>query len=545
MFKTTREVDIRNGPSFAAELAGKVGADIEVKVTGTPIEAEGWIWHNVEGPGNLWVPERPVGGNDASANLLWQGTGPRPSPTAKAAPTVTYPKIEGDFTNKVLLEAFQKTAAGLGQPAMVDTWLQQAGIPWIKNVQLEYYEGVPLEQLPNLTDEVKLAVMMQVILLKSAEPAVSTIGTSAPPEEEKPKKGFSITNGQFYLNGSPFKFVGVNLRELAWYGFPGSVTQYAQPQHQDIQLDVAKEMRARVIRMYAPFSGSDAQTAIKKLEVALDKVHKRGMFALVTLDDSKGSGFNVPCDGGRYRVPAAYNAAYFREGYRQTYIPFIKTVIGALKGHDGLFAWGVCNEAQVHPHPPVDPPDMLTIAEEFFQYYKYVTALIRDLDPNTLITTSIESCHHLFVEHAYEGKNYADKLYKLPTLDFATIHSYRDREKYDNPIGHRAIEAIREAERAKKVWKKPIIMEEIGPVGGFFNDLGRSNGGEWIAGALDQLFNQYGYSGVMQWGFQGTTDNIGAGDADSGMHKGGGGIPTGDWNSMFNAYQQWGRKFWP
>ncbi|MBZ0308446.1 MAG: hypothetical protein K8I82_20440, partial [Anaerolineae bacterium] len=114
----------------------------------------------------------------------------------------------------------------------------------------------------------------------------------------------------------------------------------------------------------------------------------------------------------------------------------------------------------------------------------------------------------------------------------------------DNPIGHRAIEAILESERAKKVWKKPIIMEEIGPVGGFFNDLGRSNGGDWIAGALDQLFNKYGYSGVMQWGFQGTPDNIGAGDADSGMHKGGGGIPTGDWNSMFHAYQQWGRKFW-
>lgn len=540
MFRTTREIDVRSGPSYAAELVGKVGENIEVRVAGTPIEAEGWIWHNVEGPGNLWVPECRVGGTDS--NLVWQGTTPKPVPAGKKA-AVSYPKIEGDFTNKVLLEAFQKTATGLGQPNSVDTWLQQAGIPWIKNVPEEYYEGAPLEQLPNLTEEVKLAVMMQVILLKS-QPVKDAISIAVPKEDPKPQKGFSIQNGQFYLNGSPFKFIGVNLRELAWYGFPGSVTQYAQTQHQDIQLDAAKEMRARVVRMYAPFSGSDAQTAVQRLEVALNKLQKRGMFALVTLDDSKGSGFNVPCDGGRYRVPAAYNAAYFRAGYRETYVPFIKKVIGALKGHDALFAWGVCNEAQVHPHPPVDPPDMARIAEEFYQYYKYTTALIRDLDPDTLITTSIESCHHVFVEHAYQGKNYADKLYTLPTLDFATIHSYRDREKYDNPIGHRAIEAILESERAKKVWKKPIIMEEIGPVGGFFNDLGRSNGGDWIAGALDQLFNKYGYSGVMQWGFQGTPDNIGAGDADSGMHKGGGGIPTGDWNSMFHAYQQWGRKFW-
>ncbi|MBZ0308753.1 MAG: hypothetical protein K8I82_21980, partial [Anaerolineae bacterium] len=113
MFRTTREIDVRSGPSYAAELVGKVGENIEVRVAGTPIEAEGWIWHNVEGPGNLWVPECRVGGTDS--NLVWQGTTPKPVPAGKKA-AVSYPKIEGDFTNKVLLEAFQKTATGLGQP---------------------------------------------------------------------------------------------------------------------------------------------------------------------------------------------------------------------------------------------------------------------------------------------------------------------------------------------------------------------------------------------------------------------------------------------
>ncbi len=560
MFKTNREVEVRSQPSFGSEMVGKVGANIDVNVVGTPVTAEGWIWHNVEGGGNLWIPERPVGGNDSSALLTWVGSTPRPVPAGAgttatpAAPqaTVVFPKIEGDFTNKILLQAFTNAATTLGQPNMVDTWLQQAGIPWIKNVQGEFYEGLEIEKLPNLTNDVKFLVIQQVNTLKAAQPASAPLqqgaaSVSVAPEQpkEEVKKGFSIKDGQFHLNGKPFKFVGVNMRELAWYGFPGSVTQYAQPHHQDIQLDVAKEMRARVVRMYAPFAGSDAQEAVKRLKVALDKLEKRGMYALITLDDSKGSGFNIPCDGGRYRVPHHYNAAYFREGYKQTWIPFVKTVVSALKGHNAVFAWGICNEAQVHPHPPQPPDDMLKIAEEFYQFFKFASGMIRDIDSDSLITTSIESSHHVFVEHKFTGKNYADKLYTLPTIDFATIHSYRDRERYDHPIGHRAEEAIEEAKRAKRTWKKPIIMEELGPVGGFFNDLGRSNGGEWVAGAMNLLYNEHGYSGVMQWGFQGTDDNIGAGDADSGMHKGGGGIPTGDWGSMFNAYKSWGAKFWP
>lgn len=541
MFKTKREVEVRTQPSFGADLAGKVGANIDVNVVGTPIAAEGWVWHNVEGGGNLWVAERPLDGDEQLAVMQWVGAGQRPLPSgASQQSAVVFPKVAGDFTNKVLLQAFQNTANALGQPNEVDAWLKQAGIPWIKNVQGEFYEGASLDQLPNLSNEVKLQVINQVNTLKAApQPLVEVV---QPPKEEV-KKGFSIKDGQFHLNGKPFKFVGVNLRELAWYGFPGSVTQYARPEHQDIQLDTAKEMRARVIRMYAPFAGSDANEATKRLESALNKIAKRGMFALVTLDDSKGSGFNIPCDGGRYRVPHHYNVDYFREGYHKTYVPFVKKVVGNLAGHDGLFAWGVCNEAQVHPYPP--PYDMARVAEEFYQFFKHVTGLLRDLDPNTLITPSIESTHHLFVEHKYTGKNYADKFYALPTIDFATIHCYRDHERYDHPLGHRDAEAIEEAKRAKKTWKKPIIMEEIGPVGASYGDLGRNNGGQWIAHAIEQFYNVHGYSGVMQWGFQGTTDNIGAGDADAGMHKGGGGVPTGDWDSMFNAYRSWGAKFWP
>ncbi len=82
MFKTLQEVDIFESASFKATFIGKVGTGIEVRITGEPIEAEGWIWHNVEG-GELWIPERTLDGTQVL--LAWTGIGTPPRPARTIA----------------------------------------------------------------------------------------------------------------------------------------------------------------------------------------------------------------------------------------------------------------------------------------------------------------------------------------------------------------------------------------------------------------------------------------------------------------------------
>lgn len=90
MFKTLQEVDIFDSPSFKAAFIGKVGSGIEVAIMGEPIEAEGWIWHNVEG-GDLWIPERTLDGQQVFLAWIGIGTPPRPAHTVALKDTAAQP----------------------------------------------------------------------------------------------------------------------------------------------------------------------------------------------------------------------------------------------------------------------------------------------------------------------------------------------------------------------------------------------------------------------------------------------------------------------
>ncbi len=92
MFKTLREIEVRDNPSFAANFIGKVGANIEVRIGGSPVENESWIWHKVEGDDALWIPERTLDGSQIWMTWIGIGTPPRPAETvAMREPPKTIP----------------------------------------------------------------------------------------------------------------------------------------------------------------------------------------------------------------------------------------------------------------------------------------------------------------------------------------------------------------------------------------------------------------------------------------------------------------------
>jgi hypothetical protein len=101
---------------------------------------------------------------------------------------------------------------------------------------------------------------------------------------------------------------------------------------------------------------------------------------------------------------------------------------------------------------------------------------------------------------------------------------------------------LREIDLMRKVWKVPLVIEEIGPTGG----KNRGDGGAWIAPTIERLYNM-GVSGTMQWAVSAIPNtDIGVGDSEAGMHHTPADHPLvgHDWHSMFNAYKRWGQQFW-
>jgi hypothetical protein len=460
-----------------------------------------------------------------------------------------FPSQPSPLTNREVVQAFQQAARALKIRNGEVTWLRQAGLQAIGQKPNDAYTGPAIASL-NLEDEVKLTILSRLIASKVTVTPASP--TPPPATPSRPKGRFTVQGTQFLLDGKPFRFVGVNVRELAYYGFSAWTNGHARPEHIDAQLQSAKQMRAQVFRIYAPFSRNakgeertDTQEAIRRIKLVLDKAQKLNMFALISLDDAKQSGFHVATtDNGRYREPGFIsNMAFYHGGYQERYLPFVKELVGALGGHPALFAWGVCNETQVNPFIPPTPPD--SDCEAFLNYYKTTSETIKALAPGDLVTTSIECARVVFVANAYTGKKYANRLYTLPSIDFATLHSYQDWRRMDNVLGHNDEDGRMELDLARTVWKKPVVIEEMGPVRGEGGSAPGRDGTGWTANALAKWF-ELGAAGAMQWGFSAMTDDVGVGDADAGMHNVGNNphLPGNDWGGMFSVYQHWGNQFW-
>lgn len=540
MFVTIRDrVDVYDQPSLKGKIVGNLANNQQINVTGQVKALEGWIWQEVEG-GGLWIIERSADGSKQLLNMIWKGSGRPPIPAELVNlffPPTQFPPQPNGLTNQDLLTALQQTAQALGAANLLEQWIAQSGLAGLRNAPTSVYAGAQVATFP-LEDEIKLTIISKLNAIAAAKESKAS--------PMHPKQGrFSTQGMQFFLDGRPFRFVGANVRELAYYGFSGW-EGVAQSAHIDLQLEALKQMRGQVFRIYAPFwrdaqrtdNRTDAREAAKRIKIVLDKAQKLGLFALITLDDAKQSGFNVGVTDWKWRDPGnVYNTSYYYNGYRERYIPFVKEVVGALGGHPAIFAWGICNESQVWPFIP--PTPRIADCDAFLNFYKHTSEVIRSLAPNDLITTSVESTRVLFVENAYKGKKYANLLYKLPTIDFATVHSYQDHLRMDNVLGHNDEDGRMELELARTVWKKPVIIEEIGPVGG----PGR-NGTGWLGNAVAKWF-ELGAAGVLQWGFSAANSDIGVGDRDAGMHNTPGNptIPGDDWGGMFEVYKHWGNQF--
>lgn len=342
-------------------------------------------------------------------------------------------------------------------------------------------------------------------------PPAKASQTTKQPTPVKPtptvdKKGFVQTSGtRFTLNGQPFRFIGANVRGLLHYG-DGRLLSFSRSEHADIQLDAARQMGARVVRIFAANRHGNTQEAADRLEQALARAAARDQYLIIAFTDvHHDTGFNVPGDDRFYSADGRLNRDWFAGGYKENYLPFVEHLVRRFRNHPRIFAWELGNELKAWV-PGQILPDL------FIQFAQAVSNRIRELDPVHLIATGVINNENLGC-----NSEQADRLSKLPNIDFLTAHVYHGvvdgasnaQEELHNQ-GLEAQRAERDADRAQR-FQKPFVIEEIGFCGGDRVQQTRDHLGKW--------FNQKGAAGFMQWGLMATDDDMGDGDFRFGMDR--------------------------
>jgi hypothetical protein len=329
----------------------------------------------------------------------------------------------------------------------------------------------------------------------------------------------------FAIDGRRFRFMGVNLRGLVHYGLNDPV-RFADARQ---QLKAAREMGARVVRVFAPHVDISAEDTINRIRglLGLMQAEFPDMYLVVALSNLYSDvAFRVPGDanwgpGNVYTLQPGGSGAHilgldwFAGGYKNAYLPFAQKLVGALRDEPQIMAYNVGNELKADTAP-----------ELLVNFIHDAAAKIRQWDGgNHLITTGMIS-----TRHAWMGGNdgLRVRLYSSPNLDFITNHSYHGD---DDPNTNREWEndAPSREDDSDLAFRlgKPLVIEEAGFVG-------HEDRSGWYEKELRTLLDEKKAAGYMLWGFMVGQDN-GDGDVELGVDHMWHNADWGRLNDLFRA----------
>ena len=330
-----------------------------------------------------------------------------------------------------------------------------------------------------------------------------------------------VAGTQFVLRGEPFKrFVGVNITGILHYGETyvdetgqtKKVIEHSETTHRRQALEEARDIGARVVRVFLPHYSCKKEEVARRLREVLvhlktvsnemvlipafiDLYHNRGFFPFPKqeVDDR----FYAQQGDKRRLLPK-----FFVPPYCPQYLSLVDHIVGEFRAEKRILAWEIGNELKLDPdHTPGIG------RKEFVEFNLFMAERIKRLDPNHLVTTGMKSTQH---PHMLHNRDLAERLYNgrrangQRLIDFITIHSYVDPgEIPDEKLGFEL-----DAKLAKALGM-PLIVEETGVnrnAGDCRTQL-EEHMGRWfdIPAASDQL-SAYGF---MEWGFcpQGVGDS--------------------------------------
>ena len=288
---------------------------------------------------------------------------------------------------------------------------------------------------------------------------------------------------------------GVNMREFAYYGT--SARPHTQVDLQDRQLATLQTFGVQLVRFYASRHDMSTAEAVQRVRVAVDKIANAGMQAIVCLDDSlSGSGFFVPGTMDFHDTAGGHlHSRYWLEKrYEQHYIPHVRNIVTALKGHSGILMWELGNEYALHPR---QPEPTRRESQAFLEFANQASRLIKEISPSHLVSTGLVNSRQVASLVDDSLTEFARRLYGMATIDAISIHYYRDDG--EKIFAESDLAAARDL-------KKPYYIGEVGADVRLLSDRTSFYRGEI------QQWKDAGAVAVLPWSFDCSERDVDVGD---------------------------------
>lgn len=211
----------------------------------------------------------------------------------------------------------------------------------------------------------------------------------------------TASDSTFKLNGKNFRFVGANVYELA--NVESHITRAI--------IDDAVTAGFKVLRFWL-FQNRNTGELISKVNEICDLAALHGIKLIVSLSDKWGYLQNYKIDESWYRV-----------GYKNEYLSYVKEVTSALKERNEIMLWELINEPETDSF------------EAFYAFAEHASEEIKASDPNHLLSTgTVGGIGDKFGSYfsVFKKANF-EKLYSIKSLDAVSVHDY----SYDSGIFER------------------------------------------------------------------------------------------------------------
>jgi len=305
----------------------------------------------------------------------------------------------------------------------------------------------------------------------------------------------TVENGIFMLKGSPYYFIGTNY----WYGaMIATKASYGDRERLLKELDQMKEAGINNLRIYVGSEGPDDMPfrvtptlqpspgmynddLLEGLDYLLSEMGKRGLYAILFLNNSWdwSGGYSQYLNWNGYgTIPypsvkpntwtefICYAAQFIQcDECQRQFALHVRYIISRTNRYTGLkyiddpaiMTWEIGNEPRAFSQDNIPA---------FRKWISSVASLIKELDPNHLVTTGTEGQHG-----CEESLELFETIHSTPDIDYLTMHIWPKNWQWldindikgslDTSIKNSNDYIRAHLEIANRL-NKPIVLEEFG-----------------------------------------------------------------------------------
>jgi hypothetical protein len=235
----------------------------------------------------------------------------------------------------------------------------------------------------------------------------------------EPPPGFVGRRGaDFWLDGAPFRFVGVNIWDAA--GDPGVFQCTRWASNPDVDLDewfarVREDFGGRVVRFWAFQQYTNGGTDWRALDRVMRLATQHGLKVIPVLENHWAD-----CTQGGRKADSWYAGGYRTPygSYPLSYEEYVRRVVTRYRNEPAIAAWMLMNEAESQSPEGAPNPDAL------YTFARDMSAVVKSLDPSHLVTLGVVGSG----QPGVAGASY-ERLHSLDTVDFLEFHDYHANDE--------------------------------------------------------------------------------------------------------------------